>query len=294
MSAVIAQSATAISTFEYRGKREYAEIRPNWVHAKQLLGYYNSMNRFYAESLDELEIPKRFNKGELQDLLMTLSKESLNKDRDLRELVIKLGQNYPRFPLEANRASNYVSLLRRISHIVAIKGSKLNEEYASESLRSDVPYIVFSNLILGNYAISSFHDYKAKATEQDFRRHLLLIRGRPNLRSRKSALSSYFQMMKPTEELFQKLLKAQFKLWLLMALSNAKDLKEFAKGLPYLNLSEIDQKQFTKLINEHEEILEKFRRYLFQLEPDLFKPLTEIDEPTQTMWKDMILLRITK
>jgi hypothetical protein len=56
----------------------------------------------------------------------------------------------------------------------------------------------------------------------------------------------------------------------------------------------LDQKQLTKLINEHEEILEQFRRQLFQLEPDLFKPLMEVDEPTQTMWRDMVLLRISE
>lgn len=293
MSVVLVHSATAISTFEYTGKKEYAEIKPKWIKEKQLLGYYNSMNRFYAESLDELEIPKRFNREELQELLITRLKESLNKDKDFRDVVIKLCENYPSFPLEANRASNYVSFLRRISRIVAMVGSRLNEEYASDSIKSDVPYIVFGNLILGNYAISSFHDYKAKVTEQDFRRHLLLIRGRPNLRARKIALKSYFQMMKPTEELFQKLLKAQFKLWLLMALSNVKDLTGFIKGPRCMRLRKINQKQLAKLINEHAEILEKFRRYLFQLEPDLFKPLTEIDEPTQTMWRDMILLNMT-
>jgi hypothetical protein len=58
-------------------------------------------------------------------------------------------------------------------------------------------------------------------------------------------------------------------------------------------MEKTDQKQLTKLINEHAEILEQFRRHLFQLEPDVFKPIVEIDEPTQTMWKDMVLLRMT-
>jgi hypothetical protein len=99
-------------------------------------------------------------------------------------------------------------------------------------------------------------------------------------------------MIKPTEEMFQKLVKAQFKLWLLSVLSNAKDPEDLEKEPRSLNMEKIDQKQLTKLINEHEEILEQFRRHLFQLEPDLFKPLIEIDEPTQTMWKDMVLLKM--
>jgi len=107
-------------------------------------------------------------------------------------------------------------------------------------------------------------------------------------------LKSYFQMMKPTEEIFQKFIKAQFKLWLLTTLSNARNLEEFLKRPRYLSLKKIDQKQLAKLITEHAQILEKFRRHLFQLEPDLFKPLTEIDEPTQTMWRDMALLEITE
>ena len=294
MSTILEHSASAIATLEYKGKREYPELKPKWIKEKQLLGYYNSMNRFFSECLYELTIPKRFNKEKLHELLMNVVKKSLNEDEEFRNLIIKLSENYPTFPLEAEHASNYISLLKKISRLVAIAGSRINEEYASESIRSDIPYIVFSNLILGNYAISSFHDYKANATEQHFRRHFLLVRARPNLKSREIALKSYFQMMKPTEEIFQKFIKDQFKLWLLIALSNAKNLEEFLKRPQCLSLKKTDQKQLTKLITEHAEILEKFRRHLFQLEPDLFKPLTEVDEPTQTMWRDMVLLRITE
>lgn len=292
MSTVLEHSASAIAVLEYRGKREYPELKPKWIKEKQLLGYYNSMNRFYQESLDELTIPKQFNKEKLHELLMNTLKQTLNEDEEFRNLIIKLSENYPRFPLEPDRAGNYINLLKKISRLVAMVGQRINEEHASESITSDIPYIVFSNLILGNYTISYFHDYKANATEQHFRRNLLLIRGRPNLRTKEFALKNYFQMTKPTEEMFQKLLKAQFKLWLLPALSNAKNLGDLVKEPHTLIMEKIDQRQLTKLINEHAEILEQFRRHLFQLEPDLFKPLIEVDEPTQTMWRDMVLLRI--
>lgn len=294
MSAILEHSASAIAILEFKGKREYPEIKPKWIKEKQLLGYYNSMNRFYQESLDELTMPKQINKEKLHELLMNILKKSLNEDEEFRNLIIKLNENYPRFPLEPERAGTYITLLKKISRLVAMVGSRINQEYASESILSDIPYIVFSNLILGNYTISYFHDYKANATEQHFRRNLLLIRGRSTLRTKEFALKNYFQMMKPTEEMFQKLLKAQFKLWLLPALSNAKTLEDLFKEPNCLSLDKIDQKQLTKLINEHTEILEQFRRHLFQLEPDLFKPLIEIDEPTQTMWRDMILLRMTE
>jgi hypothetical protein len=153
--------------------------------------------------------------------------------------------------------------------------------------------MLFSNLILGNYTISYFNDYKAHATEMHFRRNLLLVRGRPNLRTKELAIKAYFQMMKPTEEMFRKLLKEQFKLWLLPVLSNTKDPENLLKEPHQLKMEKTDQKQLTKLINEHAEILEQFRRHLFQLEPSVFKPIGEIDEPTQTMWRDMVLLRMT-
>jgi hypothetical protein len=293
MSAVLSHSASAVAILEYRGKEEYPEVKPKWIKEKQLLGYYNSVNRFYSECLDELTLPKHFCADKLHELLMTRLKKSLNEDKDFRNLIIKLNENYPRFPIDSERAGMYITLLKRISRLVAMVGSRTNQEYASESITSDIPYILFSNLILGNYTISYFNDYKAQATEMHFRRNHLLVRGRPNLRPKEIALKAYFQMMKPTEEMFKKLLKEQFKLWLLPVLSNTKDPENLLKKLHQLRMENTDQKQLTKLINEHAEILEQFRQHLFQLEPNVFKTPSEIDEPTQTMWRDMVLLRMT-
>jgi hypothetical protein len=100
-------------------------------------------------------------------------------------------------------------------------------------------------------------------------------------------------MMKPIDEMFQLLLKAQFKLMLLIMLSNAEDLKEFLKKPEFLSVDKVDRKYLAKLASEYSGVLEKFRRQLFQLEPDLFKPV-EMDEPTKTMWRGMALLRITE
>ena len=293
MSAVLSHSASAVAILEYKGKEEYPEVKPKWIKEKQLLGYYNSMNRFYSECLDELTLPKHSCADKLHELLMTRLKKSLNEDDEFRNLIIKLNENYPRFPVEPERAGTYITLLKRICRLIAMVGSRTNQEYASESITSDIPYILFSNLILGNYTISYFNDYKAHATEMHFRRNLLLVRGRPNLRAKELAIKAYFQMMKPTEEMFRKLLKEQFKLWLLPVLSNAKDPENPFKEPYQLKMEKVDQKQLTKLINEHTEILEQFRQHLFQLEPDVFKTPGEIDEPTETMWRDMVLLRMT-
>jgi len=292
MSAVLSHSASAIAILEYKAKKEYPEIKPKWIKEKLLLGHYNAMNKFYSECLDELTLPKQFSRDELHQLLMETLKKSLNQNEELRNLIIRLSESYPRFPLEPEQGSTYINTLKRISRLVAIAGARVNQEYATESISSDIPYIFFSNLILGNYAISSFLDYKATTTEQHFRRNFLLVRGRPKLKSRGIALRNYFQMMKPVDEMGQKTLKAQYKLWLLPVLSNAKDLKDLIKEPHQLSMEKTDQKQLTKLINEHAEILEQFRRHLFELEPDLFKPLVEVDEPTQTMWRDMVLLRM--
>lgn len=275
MSIAIQHSASAIATLEYKGKKEYTKLRPKWIKEKQLRGYYESMNTFFSESLEELTIPKRFNKQKLHEFLMDAIKRSLNEDDKFRNLIIKLNENYPRFPIKSDHASNYIRLLKTLSYYVAQAGYRLNEEYAFESCISDIPYIVFSNLILGNYTISYFHEYKARATEQHFRRNYLLVRGRPNLRSRQAAIKSYFQMIKPTEKMFRTTVRSQFKLWLFTILSNSKNFQDFAKKPQLLSLKKMDQKQFEKLTVKHSEQLEKFRRLLFQLEPELFKPSTD-------------------
>jgi len=252
------------------------------------------MNKFYSESLNEISIPKRFDKEKLHAFLMDALKNSLNKDEVFRKLIINVSKNYPRFPLKATQASEYIRLLKSLSRKVAREGYKLNEIIAFDSYQSDIPYIIFSNNTLGNYTISYFHEYKARATGEHFRRNYLLVRGRPNLPDRKRAIQNYFQMMKPIQKMFQALIKSQFKLWLLIVLSNSESIKEFAKGPQFLSLKKIDQKQFESLATEHSEQLENFRRELYQLEPDLFRPTPDSDEPTQTMWQNMIMLRITE
>lgn len=290
----VQHSTSAIATLEYKDQGKYPELKPRWIKEKQLLGFYNSMNRFFSESLDELTIPKRFSKEKLRQFLMNGVKKRLNKDTEFRKLLIKLGENYPRFPIESSQASNYIRLLKIFSRHVALAGYRLNEEYAFGSYISDIPYIVFSDLILGNYAVSYFHEYKARTTEQHFRSHHMLFRGRPHLKSRKIALNSYFEMMRPTEKMFKTTLKSQFKVWLFIILSNSKEIQDFAKKPDFLSQKNIDQEEFKKLMRAHSKQLEKFRRLLFQLDPELFKPSTDIDDPTQTMWRDMVLLRLTK
>jgi len=291
MSIAIQHSASAFATIEYEGKTEY---KPKWIKEKQLLGYYNSMNKFYRELLEELEIPSQFNKEGIHSFLMNSLKRSLNDDEELRKLIVGISKNYPRFPMNSKQAWEYIRLLKSLSLKIAISGNKLNNEIALNSLQSDIPYMIFSNETLGNYTISYFQEYKARATQEHFRRNYLLTRGRPNLPDRKKALNNYFLMMKPIQNMFKDLVKSKFKLWLFITLSNSKSIKEFAKGRNFLYLKNIDRKQFEILSTEYSKQLETFREELYQLEPALFASTPESDEPTQIMWNDMILLRVMK
>lgn len=291
MSISIQHSASSFATIEYEGKTDY---RPTWIKEKQLLGYYNSMHKFYTETLNEIEIPEQFDKEKLHSFLMNSLKNSLNTDNELRKLIIDINKNYPRFPITSTKASEYVRLLTSLSRKIANIGRKLNDTIAFDAYRSDIPYIVFSNQTLGNYTISYFHEYKARATAEYFRHNYLLVRGRPNLQARKNALNNYFSMIKTIQDIFQKLIKSKFKLWLLIILYNSENMKEFAKGPEYFSLKKVDQVQFNMLTHEYSEQLELFRRELCQLEPELFQPTPDFDEPTQTMWNDMIKLRIMK
>ena len=290
MSTILEHSANASITIEYKGKIKYGRI-PQWIKEKQLESYYNSMSTFYSECLDELMLPKRFDKKELHETLMHILRSLMNTDNEFTKLIIRLVSNYPRFPMDTKSASEWILSLKALNTRVAQAGFKLNEKIALDSLRSDIPYVVFSNLCLGNYTISYFHEYKAKATEQHFRRNLLLAAGRMNIPRKKNAIRNYFQMIEPIETMFKDVIKNQFKLWLLMTLYNSKDIKEFLKGPRFLSINKIDREHFTKLTLKHEEVLEEFRRQLFQVEPTLFNPI-QIHKPTQTMWKDMVLIRI--
>lgn len=291
MSITIQHSAGSFASIEYEGKTDY---KPKWIKEKQLLGYYNAMHKSYTESLNKIEIPDRFDKEKLLSFLMNSLKNSLNEDDELRKLVIELSKNYPKFPISSTKASEYVRLLKNLSRKIANIGQKLNDTISFDSCKSDIPYIFFSNQILGNYTISYFHEYKARATAEYFRHNRLLVRGRPNLKTRKTALTTYFSMIKPLQDMFQNLVTSKFALWLLIILYNSENLKEFANSPQYLSFDKLDQEQFNKLNTEYSEQLEIFRKELCQIEPELFQLTPNFDKATETMWNDMIKLRIVK
>lgn len=292
MSTVLEHSANASATIEYKGRIKLEKF-PAWIRQKQLERYYASMNQFYSECLEELSLPDRFDKTALHARLMAALRNMIRQDGDFVSLVVKLSENYPRFPLESTQASEYVIALKKLSERVAEAGRKSNNELAWNAIISDIPYVVFSNLHLGNYAMSYFHEYKAKATDEHFRHNRLLFRGRSHLKTKKIAIDSYFQMMKPLENMFKELLKAQFKMWLFIDLSNAENIKDFPQKVQFLKADKLDQQYLCKLETDHEKVLEEMRRYLYNAEPELFNP-SVAHKPTETMWKDMVLVRTTE
>jgi hypothetical protein len=293
MSTIIEHSANASAITEYKGKIKHGKF-PTWIRQKQLENYYASMNEFYSECLEELSLPKRFDKSEIHARLMAELRNMIRQDGDFTSLVLKLIQNYPHFPMDSKAAGEYVIALKNLSARVAEAGLKSNNELAWDAIISDIPYIVFSNLYLGTYAVSYFHAYKSKVTEQHFRHNYLLVRGRPNLKTKKIAIDNYFHMIKPLEEQFKVLLKAQFKLWLFITLANSESIKEFPQKIMVLKAENLDQQYLEKLKTEHEKVLEQMRRHLFVAEPELFNPTSFAHKPTETMWKDMVLVRATE
>lgn len=292
MSTILEHSANAFATIQHKGRIKYGKF-PHWVKRMQLEGYYSSMSEFYSECLDELIMPKKFDKKEIHQILVNSLKKFLTEDKELTSIILRLISNYPTFPMGSDSASKYISALKALCRRVAMTGIKANEEIAIDSIKSDIPYVVFSNFYLSNYTISYFHEYIFKITEQHFRRNFLLVRGRPKLSSKKIAIKNYLQMIEPTRDMFRELLKTQLKLWLLIVLSNSEDIKEFSKKPSSLEADKIDQRNLEELATQHSKILEEFRRQLFTLEPTLFDAVAE-HKPTQTMWRNMSLLAITE
>ena len=113
---------------------------------------------------------------------MSSLRKFMRKDNDFTALITRLIEKYPTFPLDNKTASEYIIALKNLSARVATAGLKLNEEIAWDALRSNLPFITFSNLYLGCYTISYFHEYRAEITKHYFRRNYFLVRGRTNLR----------------------------------------------------------------------------------------------------------------
>jgi hypothetical protein len=205
MSTVLEHSANASATIEYKGKYKYGKI-PAWVREKQLENYYNSMAEFYSECVNELELPKQFAQKELITRLMLNLRTFMHNDEGFTNTLIRLMDTYPKYPTDNKTASEYIIALKNLSERVAHAGLKSNQELAMEALISTAPFSAYSNLCLGNFTISYFHEYKAKTTEEYFKRNHLLVSGRSHLKSRKLALHKYFQTIEPKENLFKKLL----------------------------------------------------------------------------------------
>ena len=70
--------------------------------------------------------------------------------------------------MDNKTAGEYLIGLNDLAARVATAGQKLNQEIAWNALRSTVPFTIFSDLYLGNYTISYFHEYKAKMSKEHF------------------------------------------------------------------------------------------------------------------------------
>ncbi len=290
MSTVLEHSANASATIEYNGKYKYGKV-PAWVRERQLENYYNSMAEFYTECLENLELPNQFDKKKLIEQLMGNLRTFIRKDEDFTSVVIRIMDNFPRFPITTKQASEYIIALKILGERVARAGLKSNQELAVEALMSKAPFSIYSNLCLGNYTFSYFHEYKANVTEQYFKHSHLLVSGRTFLKARKLALDNYFQMIEPNENLFKILLRTHFRLWLYLTLPNFAKAEDFPKNSQPQPTYELNQETLDKLKDEYDTVLEELRRQLYNAEPELFNPISNPNKPTQTMWKDMVLLR---
>lgn len=288
METVLEHSANANVTVEYTGKRKFGQV-PTWVKERQIERYYQSVGEYYSECLSEVNLPNRFDKKILHQRLMETLKVFLKKDEAFTTLVSRLIQNYPSATMSNKVAGEYLIGLDDLSTRVATSGQKLNEELAWHALRSTAPFKTFSDLYLGNYTVSYFHEYRAKMTEQHFRHNHFLIIERTNLPKRKTALKNYFDVLKPAEELFKLLLKAQFELWLLIAASDFASSKDFPEN-PAETMYEVDQTELQAVTIKQQEIVEKMRSYLYDAEPSIFETAVIDHPPTATLWKNLVLI----
>lgn len=284
---VLEHSANANATIEYIGNRKSGPI-PKWVKERQIETYYKSMGEYYSECLSELKLPNRFDQAILLQRLIDNLKEFLKKDEGFTTLVSRLSQNYPYYGMDNKTAGEYLIGLDDIAVRVATAGQKLNQELAWTALRSNVPFTTFSDLYLGNYTISYFHEYRAKMSKEHFRHNHFLIRERINLPRRKRAIQNYFDILKPAEELFKTLLKTQFELWLFIALS------DYAKSIDFPNnptegAYEVDPKQLQELHSKQQHAMEELRRHLYDADESIFVTVAD-HQPTATLWKNLVLI----
>jgi hypothetical protein len=288
---VLEHSANANATIEYVGNRRTWPV-PRWVKEKQIETYYKSMSEYYSECLSELSLPDRFDEKILLQRLIDNLKEFLKKDEAFTALVSRLAQNYPYYGMDNKTASEYLIGLDALAARVATAGQKINQELSWNALRSNIPFTTFSDLYLGNYTISYFHEYRAKMTKEHFRHNHFLIRERINLPKRKRAIQNYFDILKPTEELFKKLLKEQFKLWLFIALSDYAKSEDFPNN-PTEKAYEADSEQLQELHSKQQQAMETLRRHLYDADPSVFVTVAD-HKPTETLWKNLVLIGATQ
>lgn len=284
---VLEHSANANATIEYMGNRKSGPI-PKWVKEKQIERYYNSMSEYYSECLSELKVPERFDKTILLQRLIDNLKDFLKKDEGFTTLVSRIAQNYPYYGMDNRTAGEYLIGLGELATRVATAGQKLNQEIAWSALRSTVPFTTFSDLYLGNYTISYFHEYRAKMSKEHFRHNHFLIRERINLQKRKRALQNYFDILKPAEELFKTLLKAQFELWLFIALSDFANSTDFPDN-PTEQQYEVNSAQLEQIHNRQKQTMEELRHHLYEVDDSVFVTVAD-HKPTETLWKNLVLI----
>jgi hypothetical protein len=290
---VLEHSANANTTLEYKGNHKIGPV-PKWVKEKQIEAYYKSMDEYYSECLAELKVPERFDITILLQRLLNSLREFLEKDEDFTSLISRIAQNHPYYGMDNRAAGEYLIGLNNLTLRVATSGQKLNQEIACNALRFNAPFTTFSDLYLGNYTISYFHEYKVRMSKEHFRLNHFLVRERPKLVKRKRAMQNYFDILTPREELSKVLLKEQFKLWLYIALSdfaNSTDFPNNPTDQPY----EINSLHLSELHSKQTKALEELRHCLYDADDSIFVTAdANLHEPTATLWKNLVLIGLNR
>jgi hypothetical protein len=261
-------TATLIS-IEYHGET---------ISDKRLRGYFKNVKELYTEAIMSLPFDSKKKNQVLKQILKTIQENTENNEA-LRSILIGLGENYPSHPADPERAAKYIRYLNKMSRYIAIDAQRTITNLSKIALFSDLPFVFFSDLVLGHSTFSYFNNYLATFTTEHFKKRMLLIQGHRE-KHRRIALEAYFDQIRPLKIEFKQLGLSYLRLLLYIAIRHSTSSKEVKQWPERILKEKLDEKIYNEFYAAYKLLLDAFRKQLFNENQELFS--SSVDESDST------------
>jgi hypothetical protein len=259
--------------------KNHKKISRYALYKKILPEFIKIIDLSLQESLDNIPIPKRFDKIEIYSLLFKHLTDYLESDVSFKGFI----EAFEKTDIYSNPRT-YVRTLNRFSNEVDSLTEQLINDLSQNALISNIPFDVFGELSLAFETYRKVFSFITRLSKSKLDK--IFLRGfRPSTINWR--IKDYFQELSFIMKPYSKVVKKQFELVLYLQVSNSINYDDLFKFKALLK-ENMDYDAFTDMYYDFKNDLSVLRKVLFEKSPEMFETAIDNNCATAVMWKGII------